>query len=354
MVRLFQRAPRKTSLSPGTVQYTGERKVEGMRIQVMDYDGEGCAEREIRTVGEAFPLRGAPAITWINVDGLHDTALLQNLADRIGLHPLVLEDIVSTHERPKLEDYQDYLYIVLRMLEFKDEENEIATEQLSLVVGPNYVISVQEEPGDCFDPVRLRIRAGKGRSRRMGPDYLAYTLIDAVVDSYFVILERLGEKIELLEEELMERPTRELLHTIHELKREMILLRRAVWPLREVAGRLERGESGLVKHETRVFLRDLYDHTIQVIDGVESYRDMLTGLQDLYLSSVSNKLNEVMKVLTIIATLFIPVSFFAGVFGMNFDYMPELRWKWSYPIFWAVILSAIGGMLMWFRRKRWL
>jgi magnesium transporter len=223
-----------------------------------------------------------------------------------------------------------------------------------LVVGPNFVISIQEEPGDCFDPVRQRIRAGKGRSRRMGPDYLAYTLIDAVVDNYFVILERLGEKIESLEEELMERPTRELLHTIHELKREMILLRRAVWPLREVAGRLERGESGLVKHETRVFLRDLYDHTIQVIDGVESYRDMLTGLQDLYLSSVSNKLNEVMKVLTIIATLFIPVSFFAGVFGMNFDYMPELRWKWSYPIFWAVIASAIGGMLMWFRRKRWL
>jgi magnesium transporter len=354
MVRLFPRTKKQSALSPGTVEYVGERKVDAVRVQSIAYDAGSFDEQTIASIDECFPLQPAPGITWINVDGLHDTALLQTLADRVGLHPLVVEDIVSRHERPKLEDYQDYLFVALRALEYNETTNEITTEQLSLVLGPNYVFSFQEVAGDGFDPVRERIRKGKGRMRGMGPDYLAYALIDAIVDDYFVLLERIGERIETLEDALMEQPTREHLHGIHELKREMIILRRSVWPLREVVGRLERGESGLIRRETHVFLRDLYDHTIQVIDGVESYRDMLTSLQDLYLSSVSNKLNEVMKVLTIIATLFIPVSFFAGVFGMNFDYMPELRWKWSYPIFWFVILCALGGMLTWFRRRRWL
>lgn len=354
MVRIFQRASRRVALPPGTPEFAGQPRIPQARIHVISYGPDFCEERDAARAEDCFPLRAAPALHWVNVDGLHDTALLQAFADRLGLHPLVVEDIVSTHQRPKLEDYQDYLFVVLRMLSYDEAENEIASEQLGLIVGANYVASFQEIPGDMFDAVRERLRTGKGRLRSMGPDYLAYALIDAVVDSYFVILERLGEKIEDLEEELLERPTPALLQQTHELKREMILLRRSVWPLREVVSSLERGEAKLFEQRTRVFLRDLYDHTIQVIDAVETYRDILTGLQDLYLSSVSNKMNEVMKVLTMIATLFIPVSFLAGVFGMNFEHMPELGWRWSYPIFWAVIVAVIVGMLVWFRRKKWL
>jgi len=354
MIRLFRRSARRAGLAPGTVEHVGERHVDKLRFTVMDYDAQDCMEKELPSVTECLAFREPPRISWLNVDGLHDTSALVTLGEHYGIHSLVLEDVANTQQRPKMEDYQEYFYIVVRMLHFDEAEMRVSAEQISLVLGPSYVISFQERPGDVFDPVRDRIRRGKGRARRMGADYLAYMLLDAVVDSYFVILERIGEQIEVLENQLLESPTSDLLQTIHDLKREMILLRRSVWPLREVVSGLERAESELVGDELGVFLRDVYDHTIQVVDAVESYRDVLSGLQDLYLSSISNRMNEVMKVLTIIATVFIPLSFLAGIFGMNFENMPELGWKWSYPIFWMVILAIGGGMMAYFRRKGWL
>jgi len=354
MSRWFQKSAKRAGLAPGTVTYVGEPRQGRVRVRYFDYDAERLTEEEPTSVDACLPLKERPTVSWINIDGLHDTAQLERLGQHFELHPLVLEDIVHTQQRPKLEDYEQYVYIVLRMLSFDEEKLEVATEQVSLVLGRGYVISFQERAGDVFEAVRERLRRGKGRARRMGADYLAYMLFDAIVDHYFVVLERIGEEIESLERALMEDPRAELLSSIHRLKREMILLRRAIWPLREVVAALTREDVPLVRAEIQPFLRDVYDHTIQVIDGIESYRDMLTGLQDLYLSSVSNRMNEVMKVLTVIATVFIPLGFLAGVFGMNFEHMPGLGWKWSYPLFWLVILLLGGGMFAYFRRKRWL
>ncbi|MDO9694356.1 MAG: magnesium/cobalt transporter CorA [Candidatus Latescibacteria bacterium] len=354
MSRLTQRRLTKTAQSPGTVEYVGKHKVENVEISVFDYGPGSCQESTPTTLAELLPHRDSDTVTWIDIDGLHDTALLQGLGAHFGFHPLVLEDVVNTHQRPKLEDYGDYLYIVVRMLSYDAERRELGSDQVSLLLGERYVFSLQESWGDVFDPVRERLRSGKGRIRGHGPDYLAYALLDAVVDNYFVILEQLGEEIEELETQLVEDPQSEQQRAVHELKREMILLRKSVWPLREVLAGLERTESGLLRTETRVFIRDVYDHAIQVIDVVESFRDMLSGLQDLYLSSISNKTNEVMKVLTIIGTIFIPVTFLAGVYGMNFQYFPELAWKWSYPTFWAISLIVGGVMLNFFRRRKWL
>jgi magnesium transporter len=265
-----------------------------------------------------------------------------------------LEDILNTDQRPKMEDYGEYLYIVLRMLNYNDKSSEIESEQISLVLGPNFVFSFQEREGDTFNPIRDRIRNSKGRIRKMGADHLAYTLLDSIIDNYFIILEKLGEKIEFLEEEVITRPTPETLQTVHHLKREMIFLRKGVWPLREVISGLERGESSLIKESTRIYLRDVYDHTIQTIDTIETYRDMVSGMLDIYLSSISNRLNAVMKVLTIIATIFMPLTFLAGIYGMNFKYMPELEWRWGYPAVWFAVVLISVSMLIYFRKKRWL
>jgi magnesium transporter len=293
-------------------------------------------------------------VTWINIDGLHQIEILEKIGECYGLHPLVLEDILNTDQRPKMEDYSNYIYIVLKMLDQGNKSNEIATEQISLILGPNFVFSFQEKEGDVFDPIRERIRNGKGRIRKMGADYLAYALLDSIVDNYFIILEKLSEKIEYLEEKLITRPTPETLQTIHHIKREMIFLRKAIWPLREVIGGLERNESSLIKESTKIYLRDIYDHTIQTIDTIETFRDMVSGMLDIYLSSVSNRLNSVMKVLTIIATIFMPLTFLAGIYGMNFKYMPELEWGWGYPVLWLIMIGIGIFMLAYFKKKNWL
>ena len=261
---------------------------------------------------------------------------------------------VETRCSEDLAVYGNYIYIVLKMLDQSNKSNEIVTEQISLILGPNFVFSFQEREGKVFDPVRERIRTGKGRIRKMGADYLAYALLDSTVDNYFIILEKLGEKIEFLEDKLIARPTPDTLQAIHHLKRELIFLRKAVWPLREVLGNLERGELSLFKQTTRIYLRDVYDHTIQVIDTIETFRDMVSGMLDIYLSSVSNRLNSVMKVLTIIATIFMPLTFIAGIYGMNFKHMPELEWRWSYPVFWLVLVLIGVSMLIYFKKKKWL
>jgi magnesium transporter len=320
----------------------------------MDYDEVHFEEREVKKIEECFLFREKPTVTWMNVDGLHQVEILEKLGECYGLHPLVLEDILNTDQRPKMEDYGEYIYIVLRDLDYSDKSNEIEGEQISLIVGSNFVFSFQEREGDTFDPIRDRIRNNKGRIRKMGADYLAYTLLDSIVDNYFIILEKLGEKIEWLEEKLVTDPARETLQTIHHLKRELLFLRKGVWPLREVINSLARGESSLVTEPARVYLRDVYDHTIQTIDTIETYRDMVSGMLDIYLSSVSNRLNSVMKVLTIIATIFMPLTFLAGVYGMNFKFMPELEWRWGYPLVW-LIMAGIGiSMIFYFRKKKWL
>jgi magnesium transporter len=352
--RFFKRVSKKVGLSPGTLVYIGKERVEKLHITVIDYDADRFEEKEVKTVEECFPFKETPTVTWINVDGIHEPEIVEKLGKYFEVHPLVLEDIVHTDQRPKLEDAETYLFIILKMLYFDDEEDEIKAEQISLILGSNFVMSFQETKKDVFDTIRERIRSGKGRIRKMGADYLAYALVDAVVDHYFVILEKLGERIEELEEELVTDPVQETLHKIHALKREMIFLRKSVWPLREVISGLTRGESALIQEATNIYLRDVYDHTIQVIDTIETFRDMVSGMLDTYLSSLSNRMNEVMKVLTIIATIFIPLTFIAGIYGMNFEFMPELKWHFGYFAALFVMLIVFLGMMVYFKRRRWL
>jgi magnesium transporter len=352
MPRLVKRRSVKGGLPPGTLVHIGERKTEKTRITIIDYDETQFEEKQAKRIEECFPFKDKPTVTWINIDGIHQVEIIEKLGSHFGLHPLLLEDILNTEQRPKMEDFGDYIFVVLKML--YHNEAEIEAEQVSLIFGSNFVISLQEREGDVFDPIRERIRKGKGRIRKAGADYLAYALLDAIVDNCFLILETLGERIEDTEQQLAANPVPETLQLIRKLKKGMIFLRKAIWPLREVVSGLERCESVLIHESTGAYLRDVYDHTIQVIDTVESYRDMVSGMLDIYLSSISNKMNEVMKVLTIFAAIFIPLTFVAGIYGMNFRFMPELGWQWGYPMILIVMGSIAAGMLNYFRRKRWL
>jgi magnesium transporter len=345
----------KTGLPPGTLAYVGDRPEAGpVKLTLIDYDEEQLVERETGRVEECFPFLDMPPITWLNVDGVHQVEVIEKIGQHLSLHPLLLEDLVNTRQRPKLEDYEGHLFIVLKMLIYDESRRQVLAEQVAMVLGPDYLISFEEDPGDVFDQVRTRLRIGAGRLRKAGPDYLAYSLIDAIVDNYFNILEVTGEDIADLEEELASDPRRETLQTIYRLKREMIALRRAVWPLREVLGALQRAETPLIQPGTQLYLRDVYDHTIQIIDAVESMRDLLAGMLDIYLSGTSNRLNEIMKVLTVFSAIFIPLTFLAGVYGMNFKYFPEIGWRWGYLLFWLMAITIIVLMLVYFRRKRWI
>ena len=354
MPKHFKKRSEKGGLPPGTLVYVGEKKVEKVIITVFNYDSEQYEEKELKSIEECFPYKDRPNVTWINIEGIHQAEIMEKIANHFGIHSLVMEDILNTGQRPKMDDMDDYVYVVLKMLNYNEDDDEIDAEQISIILGQNFVISFQEKEKDVFEPIRERIRKNKGRIRKKGADYLAYALLDSVVDNYFTILEKIGERIEFLEEELVENPSTKTLQEIHGLKREMIFLRKSIWPVREVISGLERGESSLIKETTVIYLRDVYDHTIQVIDTVETFRDMLSGILDVYLSSISNKMNEVMKVLTIIATIFIPLTFLAGVYGMNFRYMPELEWRWGY--FTALFLMAVVGigMVIYVRKKKWL
>ncbi len=351
---LTTRRSEKAGLPPGTLVHIGERRLDQVVVRCMVYDETRFEERHVEVAEGCIDLAGKSGVTWVDVCGLHDVDMIEQIGKQLHLHPLTLEDVLHTGQRPKLEDFDDYIYVVLKMFYFDEEARRITQEQVSLILGSNYVLSIQEMEKDVFDAVRDRIRKSKGRLRRLGPDYLLYALLDATVDSYFSILERIGQEVETIEDEMLNSPGTETLHQVHELKREMILLRKSVWPLREVIGSLERDESELVQESTQLFLRDVYDHTIQAAETVETYRDMLSGMLDLYLSSVSNRMNDVMKVLTIIATVFIPLTFIAGIYGMNFEYMPELRWPWGYLAVWVVMIAIGLAMLIYFRRKRWL
>jgi magnesium transporter len=352
--KLVIKRSKKVGLPPGTPVHVGEKKIGRVRIKIIDYDEAQFQEKEAKTVEECFPFKDKLTVTWINIDGIHQVDIIEKIGNHFNIHPLVLEDIVNTGQRPKMEDFVNYIFIVLKMLYYDETESKTKAEQVSIILGSNFVISFQESEGDVFDPIRERIRNDRGRIRKLGADYLAYALIDTIVDNYFIILEKLGEKIEDIEEELVTNPAVETLQTIHSLKREMIFLRKSVWPLREVISRLERWESPLIDKSLDIYLRDVYDHTIQVIDSIETFRDMLSGLLDIYLSSVSNRMNEIMKVLTIIATIAIPLTVITGIYGMNFQFMPELQWQWSYPLVLLAMLTLGILMIRYFRRKKWI
>lgn len=355
MPRFVIRKSHKVGLAPGAlVPVQLQEDVGPVRIRVLEFGPEHLREETLETVEGAASFREREPVAWINVDGLHRVEILERLGKDFELHPLVLEDILNTEARPKLEDYEDYLFVVLKMMTFDPEARQLRDEQLSIVLGDGWVLSFQERTGDVFDPVRQRIRHGKGRIRSRGADYLAYALVDAVVDHYFVVLERMGDWADRIEMELLDEPGQELMHEIHRLKRELLHVRRAVWPVRELVNGLQRESTSLVSDDARLYVRDLYDHTVQVIDTTETYRDLVSGLVDLYMSGVSNRMNEVMKVLTIIATIFIPVTFVAGLYGMNFQWMPELQWRWGYPAVLVLMAVMAGAMIVYFRRRDWL
>ncbi len=345
---------------PGTLIYEGKIRPDEVKITIFDYDEKEFQEKTVKTAEECIPFKDKPTVTWINLDGIHRIDILQKLSLYYNLHHLVLEDILNINQRPKIEDLSAYIYIAAKMLSYDDKTSEISEEQVSILFGSNFLITFQEEkPGDVFDVTRERIRNNKGKIRKMGPAYLAYALLDAIVDNYFIILENIDEKIELIEEELIANPVPRTLHQINELKRYIIFLRKSVWPLREVINGITRSGSPLIQENTLIYFNDVYDHTIQVIDTIEAFRDIVSGMLDIYLSSLSNRLNQIMKVLTIIATIFMPLTFIAGIYGMNFNTaasflnMPELNWRFGYLFALSVMALAAFGMLVYFRRKKW-
>lgn len=351
--KFIKKRSKKTGLPPGTLVHVGEKKIERVKIKIIDYSESTLQEMEAENAEECFPFKDKSTVTWLNITGVHQTDVIEKIGGLFEIHPLVMEDIVNTNQRPKIEAFDDYLFLVLKMLYCDNNNTEIRDEQVSLILGHNFVISFQEREGDVFNSVRGRIRNGKGKIKKSGSDYLVYSLVDAIVDNYFIILEKIGDKIEELGE-AVENPDPHTLSRVHKLKWELLFLRKSVWPLRDVVSFLQRDESKLIKKPTKLYIRDVYDHTIQVIDSVETFRDMVSGMIDVYLSSVSNRMNEIMKVLTIFAVIFIPLTFIVGIYGMNFEYMPELKWRWGYRFIWLVIITVGGSMFIYFKRKRWI
>jgi len=343
----------KAGLPPGTLVPVAEKKDEKVTITIIDYKDDYFHQEEAEEAAGCLRYKDQPTVTWINLDGVHDLDMIRGLGEMYGLGSLTLEDIANTDHRPKMEDFGDYIFITLKMLYLSSDEQEIFSEQVSLAFGQGFVISFQESPDDVFGAVRERIQNAKGRVRNHGADYLAYALIDSVVDQYFLIIESLGEAIESLEDEVLGHAEGDVLGPIYSLRREIVLLRQSVWPLREVVGGLGKSESDLIVKSTLVYLRDLYDHTLSIIDSVTTFKEMMSALLESHHSNVSAKMNEVMKVLTIIATIFIPLTFIAGIYGMNFEFMPELKVRWAYFGVWGVMGGVVAAMLYYFKKKRW-
>lgn len=350
------RRSRKAGLPPGTLMHIGKPRTGTVKLSLIRYDVKSFEEKELMSVEEIAP-PGDGRIVWLNISGIHDLDLIARLGARFSLHPLLLEDIVNTEQRPKYDDYGDHAAVVAKMLYPKDrtaQRLEIHSEQISLVYGSRFVLSFQENGGDVFAPIRERLRTGKGLIREAGADYLMYSLLDAIVDHYFAVLELLGEVMDRIEDRLLDDPAPDTLRDLYALRRELAFVRRSVWPLREVLSALGRGDSRLIAESTRTYVRDIHDHATQIIDTIETMRDIASEMMDIYLSSISNRMTAVMKVLTIIATIFMPLTFIAGIYGMNFRYMPELEWKYGYPLVLSV-MAAIGLFMVWyFRKKRWL
>lgn len=342
------RAP--TYAPPGTL--TVDPTWPKPSIRVIAYGSEQCIDQPVDSPEKIKDILHKHPVTWVMVDGLGDAQIIKQIGEIFGLHRLALEDVVHVRQRPKVDEFEQHLYIVARMID--NEGGRLGTEQLSMFLGKDYLLAFQERPGDCLDAIRSRVKENRGRVRQAGPDYLAYCLLDALVDEYFPVLEKIGDKLEALEDETLDRPKPGLATRVHQIKRDLLVLRRSMWPLREALAAMYRGTSPLISAETRVYLRDCYDHAVQALDLIEVYRELCTGLLEMYMTSMSHRMNEVIKVLTIISTIFIPLTFIAGVYGMNFKNMPEIDWRWGY----AVTLGLMGlvalGMVVFFWRRGWL
>jgi magnesium transporter len=354
LLRPNAKLSRKAGASPGTLVHIGEQQIDQVRLTLVNYDSHTLEEHQVSTLDEALALCTGDHLTWLNIDGIHDIELIGRLGRHFDIHPLTQEDILNTMHRPKFEEFEHYAFIVLKMLRYDSTSGRVLTEQFSLILTENVLISLQEAQGDVFEPVRTRLQKGRGRIRNAGCDYLAYALIDAIVDHYFAILEQIGIQIGAIENQTLSDPTAAVLQDIHTMKRKILYLRKQIWPLREVVGTMAKEESALIRDETMIFLRDVHDHTVQIMETIESQRDLLAGLLDLYMTGISNRMNEIMKVLTIIATMFIPITFIAGVYGMNFKYMPELEWPWGYGLIWGVMVAMVIVMVIFFKKKKWL
>ncbi|SLN75764.1 magnesium/cobalt transporter CorA [Oceanibacterium hippocampi] len=352
-LRSRRRAP--PGSSPGVL--IADPQAVRSQVSLFGYGDDRLIERDNVSLADIEALKGTVPNLWVNVDGLADIALIKALGELFGLHDLALEDVVNLHQRPKADQYEDHIFVATRMVA---AEPRPRTEQVSIFIGADFVLTFQERPGDCLDPVRARIRQHRGRIRQSGSDYLAYALIDAVIDAFFPVLEDFGERLEMMEDEVVTRPEPGMIERLHDMKRDLLNLRRAIWPHREMLNTLIRDETPLITDQTRIYLRDCYDHTVQLMDIVETYREIASGLVDVYLSSMSTRLNDIMKVLTIIATIFIPLGFIASLYGMNFDRtvslwnMPELGWRYGYPASLLLMLATAGGLLYYFRRRGWL
>jgi len=344
----------KAGMSPGSLVHIGEMVDAESRMSVIDYSQENIEEQSIQSTDELLRFIDKNTVTWLNVEGLKDVELIESIGGILNIHPLVLEDILNTHQRPKFEEYDDYLYIVLKGLTLENEKFAVSYEQISILVLNNFIVTFKEKQDDIFAPLKQRLKNGKGRIRKLGSDYLAYAILDTIVDQKFILLDSIDEVIESIEGELLANPTSETLVTIQGIKRELIYIRKSISPLRELLSSALRSESVLIRQETHIYFRDVYDHVIRITESIESYRDMLSGLLDIYISSVSNKMNEVMKVLTVFASIFIPLTFIAGIYGMNFEYMPELKWRWAYPTLWVSFISIPIVLLLYFKGKKWL
>jgi magnesium transporter len=350
----LRKRAQKIGQPPGTPQYTGTDKTPP-RITIIQYSQHDFHEVSGSSLEECLPLTPEPGVVWVNVTGLSDANLIDKIAKQFNLHPLTIEDILNIQQRPKVEEFDGYLFMILKKITWNEKKQTFFIEQFSCVLGKNFVLSFQERETTFFKAIEDRLKSSPSqRLRQQGGDYLIYRFIDAIIDQYFLVLEGIGEQIEKVEERIITSPTPQNSRTLYKIKRQMLLLRKAMWPMREVISHLTQTEEEFISSFTRIYLRDVYDHTIQAIDTIETFRDMLSSMLDVYLSSLTTRMNEVMKVLTIIATIFIPITFVASVYGMNFAYMPELQYKYGYPIVLSVMLSIAIGMLIYFRKKKWI
>ncbi len=351
--KIVKRDSEKIGMPPGSAVLVGE-SAEPTRISVIDFDEKHVDTRPLCSIEETLLFRDTATVTWINITGLHDVEVIEAIGQAYGIHPLVIEDILHLGQRPKIEFFDGYIFTVIKMIRVEEETGALDVEQVSLILGPSFVMTFQEKEGDVLDPLRKRIHEGKGRIRKSGADYLFYAIIDIIVDNYFVVLDHLAENLDELEEQVISSVDLSVLNTLHKIRRELIRLRKNIGPMREELAVLYREEDILITDNTLPYFHDLHDHIIRIIENLDTMRELVSGLRELYLSGVSTRTNEIMKVLTLVGTLFIPLTFIVGVYGMNFTYMPELKWRWGYPLVWFIMLLIAAGMIRYFRKKNWI
>ena len=345
----------KSGLPPGTLIHIGEKHESECKITVTQYNADTLVKHEITSISELKQLQNNELITWVNVDGLSDIHIVEGIGQELNIHPLVLEDILSTHQRPKLEEYEDFLYLVIKGISINEKKDfSLQYEQISILLLANHVITFKEKTDDTFDPIYNHLQNHNGRLRQLGSDYLAYVILDTIVDEYFIVEDGLDEIIDPLEDNILFNSNKEMLQTVQQIRRGLISMKRNISPLRELLATIQRADTPLLKEKTLRYYGDVYDHVLRVTDALESYRERISAMHDIYLSSISNKMNETMKILTIFASIFIPLTFIAGIYGMNFEYMPELKWRWAYPTLWVIFISIGVGLLVFFKKKKWM